>query len=106
MFRTLSTRYRNDRTLASFHLLDVVQVLGKYGVVGCNEHRGQVWTDQRNDSVFQLRARVSFGKEIRDFLHLERPFERDREIKLPTKEKHAAGIDIFSGNCLNLVAEI
>src|SRR6267378_1070428 len=56
--------------------------------------------------MLELSAGVSFRKQISDLLHLKRSFERDREVELPAKEKHAVCIGIFFGNRLNLVAEI
>src|SRR3984893_8447590 len=56
--------------------------------------------------MLELSAGVPFRKQIRDLLHLKRTFERNREVELPAKKKHAVCIGIFFGNRLNLVAEI
>ena len=71
-------RDRDDRAFARADLLDVVQVLGKDGVIRRDEDRWQLRPDERDDAVLQLGARMALGEEIGDLFHLERRFERDR----------------------------
>ncbi len=105
MLRTVSAGHGNDGSLAGFHLLDVVQVFRKNRIIRRDKHRGQIGTDQRDDAMLELSAGMPFGKKVGDLLHFERAFERDGEVELPAEEKHAVCIDIFFGNCLNLIAQ-
>src|SRR5262245_35317734 len=56
--------------------------------------------------MLELSARVPFGKEIGDLLHLESAFERDGEVELASKEQKPVCVGIFFSNCLNLIVEI
>ena len=49
---------------------------------------------------------MAVGEKVSDLFHLERAFERDRVIKLPSEKKHPANIDIFLRDRLNLVAQL
>ena len=95
-FGAVSAGHGDDGSFAGFHLFDVVHVFRENGVVRRNEDRGQIGTDQRDDAMLELGAGMAFGKEIGDLFHLERAFERDREIELAAEEKHTVRIDIFS----------
>ena len=56
--------------------------------------------------MFELCARMPFGKEVGDFLHFERAFESNREIELPTEKQKAVRVPIFAGDFLNLIVQV
>src|SRR2546423_12308029 len=103
MFRTVAACQRDNRASASFHLFDVVQVFRKNRIIRSDEDRGEITTDQRNDAVLELRARVAFGKKIRDLLHLQRTFESNREVELSAEEQKTVRIRISAGDFLDLI---
>ena len=61
---------------------------------------------ERDDAVLELGARMAFGEEVGDLFHLERAFERDREIELPAEEQHPVRIRISAGDFLDLIAQL
>ena len=105
MFRAVSTGECNNRPLTGFDLLDVIEVLRKDGIIGRNKNRWQIGTYQRDDAVFELGARMTFSKEIRDLFHFERAFECDGKVELATEEKHPANIGIFLRDSFNLITQ-
>ena len=54
--------------------------------------------------MFEFRAGMPVGEKVSDLLHLERAFERDRIIELPSEKKHSADIGIFLRDRFNLIA--
>lgn len=56
----------NDGAFPGANLLDVVQVLGKNGVVRGDEDGREIRPDEGDDAVLQLGARVAFGKKVGD----------------------------------------
>ena len=96
----------DDWPFARFHLLDVIQVFREDGIVRCNENRGQVRPNERDDSMFELGAGMTFGKKVGDFFQLKGGFERDRVIELPPEEQHSTNTGIFLRDRLNLIAQL
>jgi len=95
---------RNDRTLTSFDLLDVIEVFREDSIVGGDKNRGQIATNQRNNAVLELGARMAFGEQVRDLLHFERAFECDGKIELTAKEEDPVHIGIFLCDRSDLIA--
>ena len=62
---------------------------------GAMKTEGRSGRIERNDAVLELGARMAFGEKVGDLLHLERAFERDREIELPAEKQHAVRIRVF-----------
>ncbi len=60
-----------------------------------DEDARRLGIDERDRSVFHFRGRVAFRVDVADFLELERPFERSREIKLPTKVEKRPAMGVF-----------
>ena len=51
--------------------------------------------DQRDRAVLHFGGRITFGVDVGNFLELQRPFERDREIVLPAKKEKVFGRFVF-----------
>src|SRR5438067_974634 len=103
---TVAAGQRNDRTLTSFDLLDVIEVLREDSIVWGDKNRGQIGTNQRNNAVLELGAGMAFGEQVCDLLHFERAFQRDGKIELPAKKKHPANIEIFLCDRFNPIAQL
>src|SRR4029450_4940051 len=95
----------NDGALTSFDLLHVIHVFRENRIVRHDKDRWKIRTHQRDDAVLELGARMAFGEQISDLLHLESAFECDWKIELAAKEKHAVHIGVFPGNGFNLIAQ-
>src|SRR4029077_14366467 len=54
----------------------------------------------------ELGAGMAFGEQVRDLLHFERAFQRDRKIELSAEKKHPANIEIFLCNRFNPIAQL
>ncbi len=106
LFRAITARECEDRAFARFDLFHVVEVFREHRVVRRNEDRRQVWPNQRDDTVFQLSAGMTLRKQVSDLLHLERAFERDREIELPPEEQHPADIGMSFCDHFDLIAQL
>jgi hypothetical protein len=106
LFGTAATGDNNEGTLARFHLLDVVQILRQNGVIGSDKDRRKLRPDQSDDAMFELSTRMAFGVLIRDLFHLQRAFERDRKVELPSEKQHAANVSILLGNLSDVIAEL
>ena len=61
--------------------------LEKTASSGAMKTEGRSGPHQRDDAVFQFRARMAFGEKIGDLFHLQRAFQRDRKIKLAAEEQ-------------------
>src|SRR5580765_5051111 len=72
LFCAIATGEGDDRTFARLHLFDVVEVLGKNGVVWRDKNRRKIRPDQSDDAMLEFGARMTFGKKIGDLFHLKR----------------------------------
>src|ERR1022692_1879685 len=105
-FGAVAAGQSDDWAFARFDLLDVVDVFREDAVIGRDENGREIGTHERDDAVFKLGTRMTFGKEISDLFHFERTFEGDGKIELASEEKHAVNIGIFLGDRFDLIAEL
>ena len=70
---------QDDLTAARRDLLQIGDRLFEEIVLGRDDDDRHVLVDQRDRPVLQFPGSIALGMYIRDFLELQRAFERDRE---------------------------
>src|SRR5436190_18157857 len=96
----------DQRSLARFDLLDVIEIFREHCVIWRDKDRRKLRPNQRDDSMFELSAGMAFGIEIGDLFHLKRALQSDREVELATEKQHARYIGILLYNLFNVVAQL
>src|SRR6476660_9201651 len=72
---------------AGAHFLQVRLELFEQRVVGRDRDNRHLGVDERKRPVLQFARRIRLGVDVRDFLQLERTFERDRIVQSAAEEQ-------------------
>src|SRR5579863_3345415 len=93
-FGVLLAHYRDHNPAARLHFLNVRKRLLKanaalfaVGIARGQHHYRKILVDERVGAVLHLSGRITLSVNVRDFLQLQRAFERDREVHAAAEEQ-------------------
>src|SRR5262245_4413307 len=101
--------YRHDDAVARLHFLNIgdglvvekaTRLISR--LTGRNDDDGQLFIDQGIGAVLHFPGRIAFGMNVRYFLQLESPFQRDGELNSATQEKKVRDAMEFLGESFEL----
>ena len=61
-------------------------------IIWCDRHDRHLLVDERDGAVLHLACRIAFGVDVRDFLQLQRAFERDRVVDPPAEVQEIGAV--------------
>ena len=81
---------QDDLAAACGNLLHVRDRLLEHAIVRRNHDHRHGLVDERDRPMLELAGGIAFGMDVRNFLELERTFQRDRKARAPTEIENVA----------------
>ncbi len=90
----------DDAAAPGFDLLDVGEGLFVDGVLGAEDHHGELAVDEGDGAVLHLAGGVALGVDVADLFELEGPFGGDGELVAPAQVEEGGGLGVLAGDSL------
>ena len=99
-------RERDDRSAARLDLLHVADHLLEHVIARRDRDDRHLLVDERDRAVLHLAGRIALGVDVRDFLQLQRAFERDRVVDAAAEVEEIGAVVEARRDLLDLGREL